>query len=269
MRGGRVITDSLKRIEISPEEELTLLRTAREKITFGETTVPSAAAQNAKERLLSAYSGVINRFAKVQGLDWDELESELIESFLRAIEEYDFQSGNRLAHEIRFRFSVAVREYEAKIPAFSMPSRTRARFYAILYQHAEGSWSKALEILPEFGMTRETFVAAHEALHGVSSLSHVDRFTESRIWNTQMPDFEMVEFVRWLKLCLNERERLVVDLHYGFDVEDANELRLREGYQFNADLSIEQVASVMNIHTRTAWRVRGTALEKMREKIND
>jgi DNA-directed RNA polymerase specialized sigma subunit len=269
MRGGRVITDSLKRIELNSEEEKELIRTAHEKVTVLGHSVPTAAAQAAKERLLAAYSPAINRAAKVKGSDWDDLEAELILAFLRAIDEYDFQSNNRLSREIRFRLMAATREYQARQEAFTIPSQTRALFYSILYRHAGGSWSKALEILPQFEMTRETFVAIAEALHGVSSLSHVDRFPERPIWDIDVADFELVEFVKWLKQCLNEREQLLVDLHYGFDTEEASLVRLREGYQFNADLSIEQVASVMNIHTRTAWRVRGTALEKMREKIND
>ena len=262
-----MITDSLERIEISADEELSLIRQAKETIKFGDSTVPSAAAQNAKEILLAAYSGVINRYAK-QAAEWEDLEAELIEAFLRAINEYDFQSGNRLSHEIRFRFMAATREYHSKQEAFSIPSTTRALFYSILYRHAEGSWTRALEILSEFEMSRDTFVAINEALHGVSSISHVDRFSEKPVWDTRIADFELVEFVRWLKLCLNERERVVIDLHFGFDDEEANTLRLTEGYGFQDDLTIPQVASVLNMHIRTTWRVRSAALEKMRERIN-
>jgi len=268
MKGGRVITDVIEREELSAEEELGLLRTAREKVTVLGHSVPSAAAQNAKERLIGAYAGAINRYAKVPGLDWEELEQELIEAFLRAIEEYDFQSGNRLAHEIRFRFSVVVREYESKLPAFAIPSRTRARFYYILYAQADGSWSKALDLLEENRMTRETFVAINEALHGVQSLSHVDRLHETPVWNSGIPDWELVEFVRWLKSGLNERELLVINLHFGFDDDEANELRLRQGHDFQAALSIPQVASMMNSHQRTMWRVRESAIDKMRRMVN-
>jgi hypothetical protein len=268
-KGGRVITDSLERIEISADEELTLIRAAREKVSFGSLAVPSAAAQAAKERLLAAYSGAINRAAKVSGLDWEELESELIESFLRAIEEYDFQSNNRLSREIRFRFMTVTREFKAKQEAFTIPSQTRAFFYSILYKHAGGSWTKALEILPQFEMSKGTFVAIYEALHGAESLAHVDRFSEAPVWDARISDFELVEFVKWLKTCLNDRERLVVNLHYGFDDEEANTLRLREGYSWDDDLSIPQVASVLNTHIRTAWRTRAGAIEKMRSMVDE
>jgi DNA-directed RNA polymerase specialized sigma subunit len=263
-----VITDSLDRITISADEELTLIRIARMKANFQNVSVPTAAAQNAKERLLSAYAGAINRAAKLPGADWDELESELIEAFLRSIEQYDFQSNNRLSHEIRFRFMAVIREYQSRQAAFTIPSQTRALFYSILYRHAGGSWTKALEILGEFEITRETFTAINEALHGVHSLSHVDRFTEAPVWTATMPDFEMVEFVRWIKMCLNDRERLVIDLHFGFDEDEANALRLREGHQFSADLSIPQIASVLNIHRTTAWRIYGEAINKMRSMVN-
>jgi hypothetical protein len=263
-----VITDSLERTEISADEELTLIRVARERVNFQNISVPTAAAQRAQEQLLSAYAGAINRAAKVPGADWDDLEADLIEAFLRSIVEYDFQSNNRLSHEIRFRFMAVTREYNSRQAAFTIPSQTRALFYSILYRHAGGSWTKALEILPQFEMTRGTFVAINEALHGVSSLSHVDRFTEAPVWNATMPDFEMVEFVRWLKACLNERERLVIDLHFGFDEDEANVLRLRHGYQFSADLSIPQIASVLSSHRTTVWRVYDEAINKMRSRIN-
>jgi DNA-directed RNA polymerase specialized sigma subunit len=263
-----VITDSLDRIEISAAEELTLIRVARERVNFQNISVPTAAAQRAQERLLSAYAGAINRAAKVPGADWDDLEADLIEAFLRSIAEYDFQSNNRLSHEIRFRFMAATREYNSRQSAFSIPSQTRALFYSILYRHAEGSWTKALEILPRFEMTKETFVAINEALHGVSSLSHVDRFTEAPVWTVTMPDFELVEFVKWLKACLNDRERLIIDLHFGFDEDGANVLRLRHGYQFSADLSIPQIASILSSHRTTVWRVYDEAINKMRSRIN-
>lgn len=263
-----MLTDSLEREEISAADELALIRQAKEVIKFGESTVPSAAAQSAKETLLAAYSGVINRYSK-QAADWEDLESELILAFLRAIDEYDFQSNNRLSHEIRFRFMAVIREYNARQEAFTIPSQTRALFYSIYYRHAGGSWTKALEILPGFEMTRETFVAINDALHGVSSLSHVDRFSEKPVWDARIADFELVEFVKWLKECLDDRERMLIDLHYGFDVEEVNELRLREGYDFQADLSIPQVASVLNVQLRTAWRIRSAALDKMRRRINE
>ena len=263
-----MITDTLIRAEISADEEKELIRQAQEKATLLGHSVPTAAAQQAKEKLIAAYSPVINRMAKVQGLDWDELESALIEAFLRAIEEYDFTSGNRLSHELRFRFMAVTRQLQTQQVAFSIPSATRALFYSILYRHAGGSWTKALEILDEFEMTRETFVAAGEALHGVESLAHVDRFNEAPMWLVDVPDYELVEFVRWLRDGLNERERLVVDLHFGFDEEDANALRLSEGYDEQDDLTIPQVAAVTNTHLRTTWRIRAAALDKMRGMIN-
>jgi hypothetical protein len=261
-----VITDTLARIEISASEELALLRAARETVSFNGVSVPTASAQAAKEKLIAAYAGVINRAAHVPGLDWEEVEAELIEAFLRAIMEYDFQSNNRLNYEIKLRFTNAIARISAGRDALKIPTRTKALFYQILYKEAGGSWSDALDIVEHHPlMTHATFVAIGQAMQ----LGTVSDVTSS-IWGQEpsKSNLEITQFVEWLLACLNERERVVIDLHYGFDAEDATKLRLAHGFGYDDVLEIPQIAALLNVHRQTAWRIHNSAIDKMREKIN-
>jgi hypothetical protein len=261
-----VITDALPRIEISADEERELIRTAKETVTFGDVTVPSASAQAAKETLISAYAGVINRAAHVPGLDWEEVEAELIEAFLRAIMEYDFQSNNRLNYEIKLRFTNAIARISAGRDALKIPTRTKALFYQILYKEADGSWSQALDIVDHHPlMTHATFVAIGQAMQ----LGPVSDVTSS-IWGQEpsRSNLEITQFVEWLLSCLNDRERMVIDLRYGFDHEPANDLRLTSGFGYDDALEIPQIAALLNVHRQTAWRIHNSAIDKMRAKIN-
>lgn len=261
-----MITDVIERVELSAERERELIREAKETVHFQNSSVPSAAAQKAKETLIGAYASMINRMAKVEGLEWEEVEAALLEAFLRAIDDYDFQSGNRLAHEIRFRFTNAIAQVSRGKDALTISTRQKALFYQILYKDANGVWSVALDLAEKHPkMSRETMVAIAQALN-VGPIADV----ETTLWNqgATASDYETVEFVNWLRDGLNNRERMVIDLHYGLDHDEASELRLVAGYGYNDDLSIPQVASVLNVHRQTAWRVHNEAINKMRSKVN-
>jgi hypothetical protein len=264
-----MITDVLPRIVISADEERELIRLARERVEVLGLYVLSASAMDAREKLISAYSPAINRAAKVQGMDWNDLEHDLIEAFLRSIDEYDFASNNRLSHEIKLRFVATVNRAQAQREAFTIPTRTRALFYQLFYKEGEGVWSKALAAVENHPfMSKDNFVAIAQALHGMVNIEGAE--SERTLWGSQPPmsSLEISSFVDWLKGGLNDRERLVIDLHYGFDDDLANELRERHGFSYDEDISIPQIAGVLGVIRSTAWRIHNSAITKMREKIN-
>lgn len=270
-----MITDSLTPVEISADEELELIRQSRERVGLSGITVPTANAQSAKEKLLSAYAKKIRKTVFASGMDKDDVEAELIEAFLEMVESYDLTSRNRLSREINLTFAARIRELRAKTEAFTIPSQQRAKFYHIVYKLADGDWHRALRLVDEDPrITRDTFIAIGEALRvqdiGVEAVRTLDQMVARSMWNSQFPvsNLEIEDLVGWLLNGLTDRERLIIELVYGFVTDQASELRLRYGFSYDDVTSIRAAAQMVGIGKSTAARIHDGAMTKMRGMIH-
>lgn len=275
-----MLADALKSEIISPDEEASLIELARERVGYAGASVPTSAAMDARERLISAYMPAVSaavRRSKVRSKE--DLESDLVERLLSLIASHDSSKG-RLASRISTEFAHVTRESAAAEAAFSVPSSTRDRFYNILFAQAGGDIYKALRLADEHPhMTRDSFLALARALVGVESTSvnaegdgHLDYASAELIGTRLDPslDSERADLVVWLLDRLDEGTRLIIELAYGFVSEELEKIRLEAGYQYDETLDDAQIAalSASPVHHRVSVnRRRNAGLRIMRQAL--
>lgn len=262
--------------------ELRLIAAARESVGIEGFTVPTAAAQAAKEELFAAYSGLIEatvrRTSTAPHLR-EECRAACALRLLELIATHDLTRGTGLASRAPQEFAQAVRAELAASGAFSDISvRERSRFYSTFFVKAGGDYDKALEAAdadPRF--TRDRFAALYRALVTVESVEgtqHAGERPDVESLYDDSPEsieetVEREQLVRWLLSHLDDRERLIVCLYFGFTTESLTRLRLAAGYQHDEALNYSQLAAIpeVGVGPRQLKRLLPVALNKMRAAL--
>jgi hypothetical protein len=268
-----VIADTLKTETLTADEEALLVELARERVGIAALSVPSAAAMDARERLIACYMPAISSAVRRSSVrSKEDLESELVISLLEMIADHDSSRG-RLAARVNVTLQKRIGEYSAGESALTVPATTRDRFYNILFVRSQGDMSKALaeaDAHPYFN--RHTFLAVARALFGDSLDALQAESPSSEIWDYAAPevDFERVELVDFLLKKLDPGTRLIIELFYGFVSDDLEKIRLNAGYKYDEELSDAQIAALEEspVHHRVSVNKRRNAgLRIMREAL--
>ena len=280
-----MLIDQLTPTTLTAAEEGELVLLAREVVGIPGFFVPSARAMDARERLVAAYMPAVkSAVLSSTGVDREDLEADLVEQLLRIIADHDPTRG-RIASRIGLAFRGAKAATAAAETPFTVPSRERTRFFNLLYVTAGGDYGKALieaDKIKDYNRWR--FVSVARALN-VSSIElelaaqHEDRgqdvvmrpLTEpSGAPDSPQDVQEREELVQWLLDHLTVRERLVIELGFGFTGPVLEAIRLKAGYQWDEELSDNQLTIIpeIGLHSRRSIiRERMAAMVKMRAAL--
>lgn len=230
---------------------------------------------DAIHRLFLAYVAVLNKavavYAPALGPDRDaahaEAQSLAYLALMETIQNHDIER-DRLALTIRF---ILARTFESASGSHNpvyVPSRMRARYFSLMAA-AEEDVDRAIQMAPKHGFPAvETFVAVYEAINNVKwyqdtsveGLSEFDNNTgEDMLVATDItPEQEQTDnemTVQTAFAAVNDEERTITRLYYGFDGDDSN---IGSDYQ---------VGRVIGSTRPTVQRKRTKALDKMREAV--
>lgn len=241
-----------------------------ERATIAEAQYGS---EEATLRLIYAYAPVLrNHVARhTTRIGAEEARSAAIAGLLEAIHAFDLgKFEGRLAGLASQHVAAALREVSSS--AMPVEGRTLRRYRAILAA-ADGSFHEALGKVGDHGMTRETFVAVHEALYA-SSLSEeplaLDR--ASLVWvpadSAALTDADDAELLSLAWTAVGGAEADVIRHAYGF--EDGEPHSDGEVAQMisERDLGEEAVAGGQYVMSRAkAQRIRTRGVDAMRTRV--
>lgn len=267
-----MIADSLKSETITADDEARLVELARERVGIADLTVPTAAAMDARERLLAAYMPAITATVRrSKSRSKEDLEAELVIAFLEMVADHD-PSRSRLSTRVNAVLNKRAGEYAATEGGLAVPASARDRFYNILFVRSEGSMSRALDEAdrhPHFN--RHTFLAVARALFFVEAEDfELDAGAPAGLDEIPAIDAERVELVEFLLSKLDPGTRLIIELFYGFTSPALEDIRVAAGYKYDEELSDAQIASLeaAPVHSkRSIIRRRLAALDTMRRAL--
>lgn len=255
-------------------------RTAAPQIPIEEEADVVEAARHGDERayvtLLYAYGKVLAGFHRdaLRALgreaprdDIDELRAILVSGMAEAILAYDPAKGARLLHVLRVKLRETLAEsgWGQEVP-FTVSERTLRRFYGLMAA-AEQNVERALELAPEHHMKPETVL---DVLAAVRNTLAYDGFTTDDgddaadplayatpisgvVSRDPIQDVEDRVLVEAAFRAVDDQEARVVELAYGFTADEI----VPDG----------KIASKLGTSRTTVRRIRGSALDKMRDEL--
>lgn len=206
----------------------------------------------------AAIRGAVSRFTgpNASRLDQDELRSAVALGFMEAIHAYDPKASDRLAGVIR---DILARTLHENMPsaAFTVPERTRTRFFSIL-RKADGNVYEGARLAPEYGMSRETFLAVLSAVRNVSSLD------AAAPGDPDEGPREIVAAPLWDNSAAEEDTELVRHAFQAVDDLEADVCRLAYGFADYDPVPDAEIGARLGLSRPKTQRVRSGALTKMR-----
>lgn len=271
---------SLPTVEVGADERHELLAAARQTDDAGTAT---PAAQDAVERLLAAYAPLLRgAVARTNArLDRDEAEAVAAEAFLVAARSHLDSAWRDFTGHVHAAVGSALRDAVSDVmtPFSGIDSRERRRFCDHLYRVCGGDVRAAYRRVGEVHhMSPERFADLAAALLGVTSLdgptAYADRWESDRGPQTIAEGSASTEdavadrdLVDWLLDKLEDRQRLTVELYYGFTTGNLASRREAAGFRPDEDLDDEGVGAIIGRSRSAVIRARHKALDTMRAAL--
>lgn len=216
--------------------------------------------------LLTQYAPLLKKYASQapNQVEREEVQGVLMLGFMEAVNDFDPDEHSNLAATLPQHLRRALSEIGVTASSFTIPSRSLSRWLSIL-KKADGDIYKAINLAPQFGMSRETFMAIHSALRNTNSLDAVlsagPYLTRSLHVPTEEPigesDNELVDQVfdlRGDKNDLSDREATILRYAYGW-------------YSYGEQLTDDAVGHKLGLSRPSVQRLRQVALEKARRRL--
>lgn len=222
---------------------------------------------DAMVRLAYAYAYALrNAVSKFTGpdtsaADREEVRSSAFLGFVEAVHAFDPEAGDRLAGIVGATLARTLREEYMTPSAFTVPDRTLTRFYSIL-RKADGNPYEAAAQAPQYGMSRETFLAVLSAVRNVSSLDASAPGTDP-----DAPAQELHAAPLWDAVVSEEDSQLVAAAFDAVDDLEETVCRLAYGFADYDPVPDAEIGDRLGFSRATAQRHRAGALVKMRNAL--
>lgn len=246
--------------------------------------------QKATMMLLSAYMPAIKTAIR----DWaradtskrssnelfDDARMAAIEGALLAIRDFDVTQPveMRLATRLPYAVKAAVNSVTAETMTVYVPERTLSRYFGIMRKH-EGNVYAAAAHATEYEMSAETFLAVHEAVSKVDSLSADFEFEDSSSYSgstrsgrnsgsiADQTEDQFAGVPKWDSGISDAEDRILVEAALSVLTPQEKEI-IRMGYGFEErPLPDAEIATLLVLSRQKVQRLRTAALTKMRDRL--
>ena len=222
--------------------------------------------QDAYATLLLQYGPLLKRYAAQapSHVEKDEVQGTLMLGFVEAITAFNGEDHSTLAATLPHFLKRALSDIGVSASSFTIPSRSLSRWLSIL-RKADGNIYQAINMAPEYGMTRDTFLSINTALRQTNSLEavmtageyitrsiHIQ--TDEPVGETDSMLAEMVFETKGDENDLSEREASVLRYAYGY-------------LTYGEALTDDAVGAHLGMSRPSVQRIRRAALDKAARRL--
>lgn len=228
------------------------------------------AAQNGNQEayadLMLKFGPLLKRYASQapKHIEREDVQGALMLGFVEAVTDFDFETHSTLAATLPNFLRRALSEMGISASSFTIPSRSLSRWLAIT-RKADGNIYLGINLAPEYGMSRETYLSIHSALRSTNSLDALmqagEFVTRTIHVSTDQPVGETDNDIAGMVFELHDDENDLTD-------REAFVLRLAYGFLTYGDaMTDDSVAERVGLSRPSVQRIRKAALEKARRRL--
>jgi DNA-directed RNA polymerase specialized sigma subunit len=198
----------------------------------------------------------------------DDLRGAALLGFMEAIQAFDTEVHDRLAAVVAGNLRDALSSHGLTGPiAFSVPDRTRKRFFFIL-RAAHGDYDLAADLAPQYEMSRESFLSIRSAVADTSSFEVLvdgegesPRSREEAAWGGEAHPL-------WEGAFADAEDAILVDAAFAaVDTFERDVCRLAYGFSEHDTVPDAEIAARLGYSRPKIQRTRAAALTKMRSAL--